>query len=601
MSGPFATPTVRASNPLDDALALEATFRVAPPFTASSPPLPSRSTYFSPSRQPRSPPSKPSFHSHASGSSYAHDRARSPPAKRAVGGAAGGKSGGAGAAPHPQAGRDPARPHLPAFPLSAGRRHPQAHAQHGAPQPPPEDLEQFAALCRRLYYDKDPQAAKQVDALLAKLPPSFRTPYARTMAAVRAAFHRDEEIRRRQVVEATLASTSPGASVKKALQISPESTSVAAMRSSRARQIRREGLKAFLDANCVKAMPGTHPFFKSLFATLWLQGLDSSKGGAGERCVEWEVDVAVFSEAGGGAGWGNEAIETLKGVLGMSEIVRIPSQTDSSRTSFFESTIASSRASSIAEPSADAASSAQPPHPQPNEHGVLEARPSVASGSTVKKPAPPVPPHRGSVRDRSKSDPFLAPEEKAAKLALAAAASSSSPHPNPPLSPVSPAPPSPDPTADATTPFLAYPSAAPSPSLPPRPTPTRSPSSHLLPAPLKPQFRTFTLPSYLTNPECRALCRLFPDFISSPTRPKARFRSNSASKAEKAKKRKAVAEGAAGGDLEAQEGKEEEQEGGGVGKVGHGELRIGKSTRDKGWKGTAWERFCGWFKGLFGR
>lgn len=134
------------------------------------------------------------------------------------------------------------------------------------------------------------------------------------MASVRSNFHRDEEIRRRTAVEAMLASTSPGQAVKTALQISPESTSVAAMRAAKARQIRREGLRVFIESNCVKAMPGTHPFFRSLYAALYLQGLQSAKGGAGGRCVEWEVDVAVFSEAGGGESWGTEAIETLKGV-----------------------------------------------------------------------------------------------------------------------------------------------------------------------------------------------------------------------------------------------------------------------------------------------
>lgn len=172
---------------------------------------------------------------------------------------------------------------------------------------------------------------------LAKLPPSFRTAYARTMAAVRSQFHRDEEIRRRTAVESTLASTFPGQAVKLGLQISPESTSVAAMRAAKARQLRREGLRVFIETHCVAKMPGTHPFFRSLYAALYLQGLESAKGGAGARCVEWEVDVAVFSEAGGGESWGKEAIEALKAVrFCLPSSRRLPSCIDCSLCRFSE-------------------------------------------------------------------------------------------------------------------------------------------------------------------------------------------------------------------------------------------------------------------------
>lgn len=287
----------------------------------------------------------------------------------------------------------------------------------------------------------------------------------------------------------------------------------------------------------------------------------------------------------------------------MSEVIKERSDTDSTRTSFFESTIASSRSSSLSGPAGidqlvEAAGS-EPPHP--NEHGVLQHPHPSSSASTTKKPAPPVPPHRGSIRNRSKSDPFLAPEEKAAKLALSGLA-------EPPLRPSSPQPPSPDLNADTNTPLLSSPPpiSASSPLLSPRSSPPLS--SAPPPPPLRPQFRIFTLPSYLTNPESRSLCRLFPDFISTPTRPSARFRSNSASKAAAAKK--AAEEALSPSQLEAGElaRKESGEEapigggtvGGGFGKVGHGELRIGKTERDKGWKGTGWQRFVGWFKGVFG-
>ncbi|GAA6018588.1 hypothetical protein JCM10207_007227 [Rhodosporidiobolus poonsookiae] len=580
--GPFTTPTLRTSNPLLDSLNPDEATPRAPPAPSIAPSSSRLGQTSPPASETRSPPR------HMAHRPPPHARTRSPPAKRPLPPTSGAVH------PHPQTSSPPPRP--------AQRPHPQSHSSHHAQQPSADELDAFSLVCRRLYYHSDPSAARQVDQTLAKLPPSFRSAYARTMAAVRSDFHRDEELRRRTVVEELLASTVPGGVVKRALLISPESTSTAAMRSSSARKLRRDGLRRFLDSNCVKSMPGPHPFFRSMFAALWLQGLDTGKGGAGERCVEWEVDLAVFSEAGGGEGWAKEAIEALKGVLGMTERVSERSETDSNRTSFFESTIASSsRASSIVDhPTGAQARSGV------DEHGILAASSAgsptaTASGTTgtaSRRPAPPVPPHRGStsLRTRSKSDPFLTPEEKAAKKPDGAPPPPSSDSVAAPLSPASPLPPSPDPAVDASTPFLAgasSPSAI-SPSLPPR-QPSQASQPALAPAPLKPQFRTFTLPSYLTDPEARSLCRLFPDFISAPAKPAARFRSNSASKAAKAKAVAAAAE----------EGKEPGAAEGGAGpslsKVGHGELRVGRDERAQGWRGGWWERWVGWWKALFGR
>lgn len=137
------------------------------------------------------------------------------------------------------------------------------------------------------------------------------------MAGIRSEYHRDKEIERRVHVETTLASILPGSKIKQALGVSLEDGlggGLAAMRSSKARKARREAFKAFLDTNCVKAVPGCHPFFRSLYAALWLQSIEPGRGGAGARRVEWEVDVAVFTEAGGGVAWTREAIEAMKGV-----------------------------------------------------------------------------------------------------------------------------------------------------------------------------------------------------------------------------------------------------------------------------------------------
>lgn len=148
-----------------------------------------------------------------------------------------------------------------------------------------------------------------VDRILKGLPHSSKTAYARTMAQVRAGFHRDEAIKQRSLVETLLDETSPGAQVRASLEISEGG--VVAMRSKLARTSRAEALKLFLATRA--SLPGTLPFLRSLYAVLYLQALEPRKGGAGKRRVEWEVDVAVFSEAAGGE-WARESIQILKAV-----------------------------------------------------------------------------------------------------------------------------------------------------------------------------------------------------------------------------------------------------------------------------------------------
>ncbi|GAA5851135.1 hypothetical protein JCM9279_000334 [Rhodotorula babjevae] len=517
MHDPLDTPTVRPSNPLQDAAA-ESTPRAPPP----------RSPRLGAHTPPRPPPPRKGS---STSTRQQADRTRSPPppGRRSPGAAAG--------------------------PLSP-------HAQSQQHNPTDADLERFADLCRKLYYDKDAEAARQVDSILQRLPAPFRTAYARTMSSMRSAFHRDEQARRLAEVDSLLATTAPSATIKRLLAISPDSTSVVALRSPAARQHRRERLRAFLAANCTAAMPGPHPFFKALFAALWLQALDERKGGAGGRCVEWTVDVAVFTEAGGNEQWASEAVEALKGVLGMTDRVHEPSHTDTFTT---RTSLAGSQTSSA-------------------HLGVDPViAPVVFEPHTGgKKQAPPVPPHRasaGSVRLRAGSDPFLEPHEKdSARSAAAAAASHElepvAPEPAIPASPLSPS----IPLLSAHGP-LSPPAHGPlSPLAPPPPLP---PSA----APSPSQYRTFTLAPYLSNPELRALCRLFPSFISSPARSAARF---------PARRHSAVAP--TPGQLEAGRGGEDEV----VAQVGHGELRIGQARREDGWGGTWWERLVLWLRALFG-
>lgn len=150
-----------------------------------------------------------------------------------------------------------------------------------------------------------------VDAILKRLPASSRSAYAKTMASVRNQYHVDESIRRRQLVEATLAQHRSGSAIHDALKITEGGT--IAMRSKGARKERRAQLVEFLKNHCVKGLPGTVPFIQGLYAVLYLQGLGLKKGGAGKRRVEWEVQVEVFTESGGDA-WTEDAVKILKSV-----------------------------------------------------------------------------------------------------------------------------------------------------------------------------------------------------------------------------------------------------------------------------------------------
>lgn len=104
--------------------------------------------------------------------------------------------------------------------------------------------------------------------------------------------------------------TEPASSIKRCIGFD---SSVAALRSPRARQERKDRLGHFLAAHCVRDMAGVHPFFTSLYVVLHLLGLPSKAGGAGKRRIDWEIDTVVFSGTGPGA-FLDDSIELLKGV-----------------------------------------------------------------------------------------------------------------------------------------------------------------------------------------------------------------------------------------------------------------------------------------------
>ena len=175
-----------------------------------------------------------------------------------------------------------------------------------------------------------------------------------------------------------------------------------------------------------------------------------------------------------------------------------------------------------------------------------------------KRLPPQVPPHRQpTLRTRAISDPFLDPGDRRT-LVL-----------NGPLTPSSP--------KEATA------------LLPPAPSPasaTHDITSPLLDAAPPPQFRIFSVPSYLTDPELHALLKLFPDYVTSKA---PRFAAGSKVDEESAgaEARLGPANGPTDDDF-------------GTAKIGHGVIRIGALERDDKWRGTGWQRFICWLRALFG-
>ena len=533
-----------------------------------------------------------------------------------------------------------------------GRRHPAAAAEY---EDNDDDLTSFRQVCHRLYYDKDPTSARQVDQVLSRLPAQDRTMYARIMADVRSAYHRDEEIRRRAQVEHLLAEVEPASIVKSAIGVSAQHSdpSVAAMRSPQARRLRADRFEAFLSTNCHEAniMPGPHPFLRGLYAMLWLQ-----TRGDRNRCVEWTVDVAVLTEAGSGETWSRDAVELLKGVswrlllfslssraigllvdtaaliqvLGMSERIQAPqvasTYADSTYTSRLSAAFSDLSSSAAAPPPGETFQPSRQPVSRFNSTRAPVAfeRPSGGGGGGGggggEGPPPPVPPHRGStLRTRAPSDPFLddkAPlvegkhEQEELEVCSTVVPPSSSLAVSSSLDPLGSDPDLASPTT--STPFLPKSTTASAftgisaryPHIPiqsPSPRPSTAPPSSsslaalgrsrppppspraTLPGPaVPPQFRTFTLPPYLTNPELYALLRLFPSFIAAPVRRAVSSSSMTTTIDEWEEKLSAVIHGEVA--LAPDEG-----EGGGT-----------TVRRSEGWKGTLWERFLLWLRRLFG-
>ncbi|KAI0305451.1 hypothetical protein B0F90DRAFT_1666348 [Multifurca ochricompacta] len=344
--------------------------------------------------------------------------------------------------------------------------HPTQRTHSATPSRVQTDLEAFADRCRKWYFEQDEEAGRQMTQTLATLPPAQRAPFSRLQASIRSAYHASINARRTAEFKAHVSATLPGGSLTPLSRADPSG--------SAAQKERYESFARFIRSWCTVGMPGTKPFFEGLWALMRLQLIPERLGGAGGRRIDWEIDDAVFKEAGG-KDFMLEAVDVLKGVLGFEE-------SPSKRTS----------TSTLGSPIHNTSS---PAH--------------TRSRSQPLRLKLPVPTHRNlstqegplAKRPRAPSDPFL--DTPALSHSYSSSPLSSAVPLSASLSDTIEDPPSPiTPPQEIEDIFN------------PRPTATYGPQEMD-----EESMRTWTSPD-LTNPEILQLLKVFPTFITSRATPR---------------------------------------------------------------------------------
>ncbi|KAI9442496.1 hypothetical protein H4582DRAFT_2110039 [Lactarius indigo] len=181
--------------------------------------------------------------------------------------------------------------------------HPVQRTRSSTPSRVQTDLEAFADRCRQWYFEQDEEAGRQMTQTLATLPPAQHAPFSRLQASIRSAYHASINARRTAEFKAHLSATLPGGSLTPLSRADPAG--------SAAQKERNEAFDRFVRSWCTVGMPGTKPFFEGL-------SFLNTSAAAGGRRINWEIDDAVFKEAGG-KDFMLEAVHVLKGVLGFEE------------------------------------------------------------------------------------------------------------------------------------------------------------------------------------------------------------------------------------------------------------------------------------------
>ncbi|POW01209.1 hypothetical protein PSTT_12634 [Puccinia striiformis] len=409
-----------------------------------------------------------------------------------------------------------AKPHLP-YQLTTIPLHlPKPRLLH--PRPPQSDNHQiasFAEECRKMFYTGDPIATKNVENIIKNLPAASKAAYTKQMATVRSQFHRDAASSRRAEVDKLLHDTLPSSIIIKAVG---NDSSLWAMRSPRARQERLDRLKKLL----MLIVYGTWsefivrlPFFNSLCAVLHLMSLPARKSGSGKRRIDWEIDLALFCEAGGEP-FLVDSIQFLKGVLGFEDHLK-PLVASSLRTSIGGTSTNTYDAEESEDEDEGGGRDLVIGHADGDDGLTLEERQELEVdemellGHQPSERAVEEGPFADSSisvsvedsygRDRALSDPFLDP---APHLNRAISQEHSSPR-------ITVSPPA--------TEEVHHQPSPPSDLKPTNENLRRSPNQNSLDAPPPTETRIFRSPSYLTTSELRDLINLFPSFITVRTKP----------------------------------------------------------------------------------
>ncbi|KAH9815002.1 hypothetical protein DFH28DRAFT_1107922 [Melampsora americana] len=482
------------------------------------------------------------------------------------------------------------------------------HPHHLHHPQDPQLFHHFSKQCKKMFYEADPNATKSVEQIIKQLPAASKAAFTKQMAFIRSQFHRDAESSRRAEVDKLLLETLPSSIIIKSVG---NDSSLSAMRSPRARQERKDRLQKFILAHCVRNMVGVHPFFSSLCAVLHLLLIPARKGGSGKRRIEWDIDLALFCEAGGEP-FLRDSIEFLKGVLGFEDHLKPLAAPSFVSSRMFDPdededvppdmvightdgddglTLEERQELEVDEEMGFSSMESQPRRlTEEDEEGPFadSSSPSMEDEEIVRsvgsRKGKEVTYRRGTGdeggRDRAISDPFVDPRptnHNSPRITVSPAVEDTNTVVGLGLSHDSPSGSS---TPKALhSPQLISPSSTPQSSTPAH---KRTPTQNSLDAPPPTEIRTFRSPSYLSNPEIKELIEIFPEFIRIKCK-MARLNMNF-SKNHGSSSGGSSSSGGQGGEIEMEKMRKIE---------GHGLIKVSVFERDENWKGSLIERvFC---------
>jgi len=115
-------------------------------------------------------------------------------------------------------------------------------------------------------------------------------PFSRLQASIRSAYHTSINAQCTAEYRAPSSATLPGGSLMPLSQADPTGCT--------AQKEHFEAFEHFVRSWCTVGMPGTKSFFKGLWALMRLQIIPECLGGAGRHLIHWEINDAIFKEAG---------------------------------------------------------------------------------------------------------------------------------------------------------------------------------------------------------------------------------------------------------------------------------------------------------------